>query len=113
AAACRLRPTPENLDRQDPEIRVASAPKTPVKATKKPGRTASPAFLQRVTAARLLALQLDDFVLDAEFLTLQIVDRLLVGTGTMVFFIDGAIERSMLFSKRLDAIMQRHALPSC
>src|SRR5437588_12459143 len=82
-------------------------------ATKKPGRTASPAFLQRVTAAWLLALQLDDFVLDAEFLTLQIVDRLLVGKGTMVFFIDGAIERSMLFSKRLDAIMQRHALPSC
>jgi hypothetical protein len=31
----------------------------------------------------------------------------------MVFFIDGAIERSMLFSQSLDAIMQRHALPSC
>jgi hypothetical protein len=60
-----------------------------------------------------VALQLEDFVLNAEFLTLQIVDRLLVGKGTMVFFIDGAIERSMLFSQSLDAIMQRHALPSC
>src|ERR1700716_1288643 len=85
----------------------------PVKATKKPGRRALRLFYEAAAAAWLLALQLDDFVLDAEFLTLQIVDRLLVGKGTMVFFIDGAIERSMLFSKRLDAIMQRHALPSC
>ena len=62
---------------------------------------------------RLLPLQLEDFVLNAEFLALQIVYRLLVGKGAMDLFIDGAFEQSMLFSERLDAIIQRHAVSSC
>jgi len=83
-------------------------------ATKKPGRDALSGFLRRERrAVRLLPLQLEDFVLDAEFLTLQIVDRLLVGEGTVDLLIDGAFEQSMLLSERLDAIVQRHAVSSC
>src|ERR1700726_1941666 len=83
-------------------------------ATKKPGRDALSGFLRRERCAvRLLPLQLEDFVLDAELLTLQIVDRLLVGEGTVDFLIDGAFEQSMLLSERLDAIVQRHAVSSC
>jgi hypothetical protein len=70
-------------------------------------------FFEGMAAARLLPLQLEDFVLDAEFLTLQIVDRVLVGKGPMDLLIDGAFEQSMLLSERLDAIIQRHAVSSC
>ena len=70
----------------------------------------SPAFFGGAAAMRLLPLQLEDFVLDAELLALQIVYRLLVGKGAMDLFIDGAFEQSMLFSERLDAIIQRHAV---
>jgi len=80
---------------------------------KKAGEDALSGFFGTITAMRLLPLQLEDFVLDAEFLALQIVDRLLVGKGTMDLFIDGAFEGSMLFSERLDAIVQRHAVSSC
>jgi hypothetical protein len=48
-------------------------------ATKKPGRNALSGFFGGAAAARLLPLQLEDFILDAELLALQIVDRLLVG----------------------------------
>ena len=46
---------------------------------KKAGEDALSGFFDAVTATQLLSLQLEDFVLDAELLTLQIVDRLLVG----------------------------------
>jgi hypothetical protein len=62
---------------------------------------------------RSVPLQLKDLVFDTEFLTLQIVDRLLVGEGTMDLLIDGAFERSMLFLQRVDTIVQRHAVSSC
>jgi hypothetical protein len=70
-------------------------------------------FFEGMAAARLLPLQLEDFVLDAEFLTLQIVDRVLVRKGAVDLFIDSAFEQSMLLSERLDAIIQRHAESSC
>jgi len=47
---------------------------------KKAGEAGLSGFFSGVaSAARLLPLQLEDFVLDAELLTLQIVDRLLIG----------------------------------
>ena len=58
---------------------------------------------------RLVPLQLVDFVLDAELLTLQIVDCILIGERTLDFFIESAFERGMLLLERLDAILQRHA----
>src|SRR5579863_6605570 len=84
-----------------------------IMTTKKAGEgPASPAFSGRERgSARLLLLQLKDFVLDAELLALQIVDRLLVGKGAVDLLIDGAVEQSMLFSERLDAILHRHACP--
>src|SRR5437868_5629222 len=84
------------------------------RVNKKAGEAGLSGFFSGVaSAARLLPLQLEDFVLDAELLTLQIVDRLLIGQGTVDLLIDGAFERSMLFSERLDAIVQRHAVSSC
>ena len=56
------------------------------------------------------ALDGENLILDAEFLALQIRDSVLVGKGTPVLLIDGALELSMLRSQRLDAILQRHAL---
>jgi len=50
------------------------------------------------------AFELDDFVLNFEFLTLQIVDRRLIGEWAVGFFINGAFERCVLFFERLDAI---------
>jgi hypothetical protein len=58
----------------------------------------------------LLALELNEFVLDAKFLALQIVNRRLVGQGPLGFLIDGAFERCVLFFERLDAILLRHAV---
>src|SRR6516165_8873638 len=59
---------------------------------------------------RSAPLELEDFVLDAELLALQIGDGVVVGKGTPVLLIDGALKLSMLCSERLDAILQRHAL---
>src|SRR5690349_15423991 len=56
----------------------------------------------------LSSLQLDDFVFKAEFLALQIGDRILVREGAMDLLLDGAFERSVLLSERLDAILHRH-----
>jgi hypothetical protein len=39
-----------------------------------------------------------DFVLDAELLTLEIVDSVLIGKRMLVFLIEGAFERGMLLS---------------
>ena len=61
---------------------------------------------------RSAPLELEDFVLDAELLALQIGDGVVVGKGTPVLLIDGALELSMLRSERLDAILQRHAFSS-
>ena len=58
-----------------------------------------------------MALELNEFVLDAEFLAFQIVDCRLIGQRTVSFLIDGALERCMLFSERLDTILLRHAVP--
>ena len=62
---------------------------------------------------RSVPLELADLVLYAELLTLQVVDRVLVGKGTLVLLIEGAFERGVLFLERLDAILQRHARSSC
>jgi hypothetical protein len=62
--------------------------------------------------SRLLFLQLEEFVLDAELLALQIVDRVLVGKRAMDLLIEGAFERCVLFPERLDAILHRHAVSS-
>ena len=51
-----------------------------------------------------MSFEFADFILDAEFLTLQIVDRRLIGKWAMGFLIDGAFKRCMLFFERLDAI---------
>jgi hypothetical protein len=51
-----------------------------------------------------LSFEFADFILDTELLTLQIVDRRLIGERAMGFLIDGAFERCMLFFERLDAI---------
>jgi hypothetical protein len=58
-------------------------------------------------------LELAYFVLDAELLTLQIVDCVLIWKRTLVFLIESAFERGMLLLQRLDAILQRHAWSSC
>ena len=55
-----------------------------------------------------MPLELVDFVLDAELLTLQIVDRVLIGKRTLVFVIESAFELCVLLLERLDAILQRH-----
>ena len=60
-----------------------------------------------------MPLQLKDFVLDTELLTLQIGDRVAVWKRTLVLLIDGAFERGMLLFQRLDAIVQRHTWSSC
>jgi hypothetical protein len=57
---------------------------------------------------RLLPLQRENFVLDAEFLALQIVHRLLIWQGTVDFLIESAFEQGMLLAERLDAILHRH-----
>src|SRR5271166_2312628 len=59
-----------------------------------------------------VTLQLVDFVLDAQLLTLQIGDRVLVRKGTPILFIDGALKCGMLLFQRLDAILQQHARSS-
>ena len=59
---------------------------------------------------RSAPLELEDFVLDAELLALQIGDGVVVGKGTPVLLNDGALELSKLRSERHDAILQRHAL---
>ena len=60
-----------------------------------------------------MPLQLVDFVLDAQLLTLQVVDRVLVGKRSLVLLIEGTFERGVLLLQRLDAILQRHAHSSC
>jgi hypothetical protein len=74
-----------------------------------------PAALKARIAERLrsVPLELVDFVLDAELLTLQIVDCVLIGKRTLVFLIESAFERGVLLLERLDAILQRHARSSC
>ena len=62
---------------------------------------------------RSVPLELEDFVLDAELLALQIGDRIPIRQGTAILFIDGAFEFGVLCFQRLDAILQRHALSSC
>jgi hypothetical protein len=57
-------------------------------------------------------LELEDFVLDAELLALQIGDRIPVRKGTAILFIDGAFQFCVLCLERLDAIPQRHARSS-
>jgi hypothetical protein len=61
---------------------------------------------------RLLLLQLEELVLDAELLAFQIGDRVVVRKGAMDLLIDGAFERCVLLSERLDAILHRHAVSS-
>src|SRR5204863_4910950 len=68
-------------------------------------------FFRALSAARSVPLERENFVLDAEFLALQIVDRLLIGKRTMDFLIEGAFEHGMFLSERLDAILQRHRRP--
>src|SRR5436305_6406249 len=68
-------------------------------------------FHWALSAARSVPLERENFVLDAEFLALQIVDRLLVRKGTMGFLIEGTLEHGMLLSEFLDAILQRHKRP--
>src|SRR5579862_2121125 len=63
------------------------------------------------SSARLTLLQLKNLILDAELLALQIGDRVVVGKRTMDLLIDGAFERCVLLSERLDAILHRHACP--
>lgn len=83
---------------------------------KKPGETESlPAFGSRGLLRRLgsVPLKLVDFVLDAQLLTLQIVDCVLIRKRTLVFLIESAFECRMFLLQRLDAILQRHARSSC
>jgi hypothetical protein len=62
---------------------------------------------------RSVPLELADFILDAELLTLQIVDCILIGERTLVFLIESAFECGVLLLERLDAILQRHSRSSC
>src|SRR5262245_9007073 len=57
-------------------------------------------------------LELEDFVLDAELLALQIGDRIPVRKGTAILLIDGAFQVCVFCFERLDAILQRHARSS-
>jgi hypothetical protein len=62
-------------------------------ATKKPGRMALSGFSGREQlSVRLLPLQRENLVLDAEFLALQIVHHVLIGKGTMDLFIESAFQ---------------------
>jgi hypothetical protein len=49
-------------------------------------------------------LELDDFVLDTEFLTLQAGDRIKIGQRPVDFTIDGFFETAMARAKGLDMI---------
>jgi hypothetical protein len=68
---------------------------------------------ERRDALRSVPLQLKDFVLYTELLALQIVDRVVVGKGTAILLLDGAVERGVLLLQHLEAILQRHAQSSC
>jgi flavin prenyltransferase len=52
-----------------------------------------------------------NFVFNAELLTLQIVEYIVVWQRTSVLFINGAFECRMLLPQRLDAIPLRHIVP--
>ncbi len=93
---------------------IAGAEGGRIADTKKPGETKHPRPLKSWIRERLrsVPLELADFVLDAELLTLQIVDCVLIGKRTLVFFIESAFECGVLFLQRLDAILQRHARSS-
>jgi hypothetical protein len=52
--------------------------------------------------------ELDDFVFDAEFLALQVVEEIFVGQGAMDFLIDGILQGAMTGPEGLDTILQRH-----
>src|SRR5262249_36279161 len=84
-------------------------------AHKKAGRNHTPPGFSEKLGCRLrsVTLQLDDFVLDAEFLALQIGDRIPVWQRTPILLIDGALQFSMLSLQRLDAILRQHAYSSC
>jgi len=53
-------------------------------------------------------LELDDFVFDAEFLALQVVEEIFVGQGAVDFLIDGVLQAAMTGPEGLDTILQRH-----
>jgi hypothetical protein len=61
---------------------------------------------KRGDAAPSGSLQLEDFVLYAKFLALQIMDRLLIGEGAAILLLDGAVDRGVLFLQNLEAILQ-------
>jgi hypothetical protein len=88
---------------------------TAIEAQKKPGEKGPPGFSKSWIAERLrsVPLKLADFVLDAELLTLKIVDCVLIGKRPLVFLIESAFECGVLLFERLDAILQRHARSSC
>jgi hypothetical protein len=55
---------------------------------------------------------LEDLVLYAELLALQIVDRILVGERTAILLFDGTVERGVFLLQYLEAILQQHAQSS-
>jgi hypothetical protein len=70
------------------------SPAALVVAHRKAGRDrASPGFLKVPFVERLrsVPLELEEFVLDAELLALQIGDRIPIWQGTPILFIDGAL----------------------
>ena len=76
-------------------------------------RRPEPVFAAKPVYNLIGPLELYDFVLDAEFLALQIVNRRLIGKRPVDFFIESAFERCVLFFECLDAIVLRHAVSSC
>jgi hypothetical protein len=52
--------------------------------------------------------ELDDFVFDAEFLALQVVEDIFVGERAVDFLIDGVLQGAMTGPEGLDTILQRH-----
>jgi hypothetical protein len=82
-----------------PAAWAESAPRHLMRRRKK--RPSSYCFKGRLGS---LSFELEDFVLDVEFLALQILDRRLIGERAVAFLIDGAFERCMLFFECLDAI---------
>jgi hypothetical protein len=61
-----------------------------------------------MNGAALLPRKLDEFVFDAQLLTLQIGDRILVRKRMLALLVDRAFERGVPLAQRLDAILRRH-----
>jgi hypothetical protein len=52
--------------------------------------------------------ELDDLVFYAEFLSLQVVDDVVIGERAVDFLIDGILQAAMTGAEGLDTILQRH-----